>query len=412
MKTKKIAFLFLTGLCCLTTGFSQITGQWRGENRNGIYHGINLMDHWPESGPLMLWSVENIGNGYSSPVVSGDKVIVNGEINGTGFIYAFNLQGKLLWKTPYGLEYPVNDTSSEQFPGPRSTPTIAGDQIYFCSGLGKMYCFDIQNGTEDWTIDLVSEFDGLIPEAGFSESLLIDGDIIYCYPGGTEKNVAAINRFTGKTIWTARAMRDSASFCSPVLINLPQRKVLVNFTSRYVSGLDAGTGELLCWQKLNNLKYNIQYSSPSYDGENIYYVSALNGYAIKLQLSEDGKHIKEIWHTGNTRSGLHSPVKVNDVLYYSDDRQKIRGIDVNSGKVVDSLRVFRGPVLVADNMLFCYSENGTVSLIKFEDSKMDLVSSFKIEKGTREHLTLPFIDKGVMYIRHGDALMAYDISND
>jgi hypothetical protein len=112
------------------------------------------------------------------------------------------------------------------------------------------------------------------------------------------------------------------------------------------------------------------------------------------------------------RCGLHSPVKINDMLYYSDIRQKIRGIDINSGKVTDSLHVFRGPVLAADDKLFCYSENGTVSLISLEGSKMGLTSSFKIEKGTREHLAMPFIGDGVMYIRHGDALMAYYISND
>jgi hypothetical protein len=68
--------------------------------------------------------------------------------------------------------------------------------------------------------------------------------------------------------------------------------------------------------------------------------------------------------------------------------------------------------LAADDKLFCYSENGTVSLISLEGSKMGLTSSFKIEKGTREHLAMPFIGDGVMYIRHGDALMAYYISND
>jgi hypothetical protein len=53
-----------------------------------------------------------------------------------------------------------------------------------------------------------------------------------------------------------------------------------------------------------------------------------------------------------------------------------------------------------------------MSLINLAGSKMELISSFKIDKGSREHLAQPFIDKGVMYVRHGNALLAYDISND
>lgn len=412
MKTKKFALLFLTSLGCLTSAFSQITGQWRGENRDGIYQGTNLMKEWPENGPALLWSVENIGEGYSSPVAAGDIIVINGEINGTGFLCAFNSQGELLWKTPYGPEYPLNDTSSEKFSGPRSTPTISGDMVYICSGLGKICCFNARTGSEVWAVDMVGEFNGLMHEAGYCESLLIDGDVLYCYPGGKEKNVAALNRFTGKTIWTSKALSDSISFCSPLIINLPEKKILVNLTHKYFFGIDASTGELLWQQKQDNVRYNNQVATPVYSNGYIYYITESENALVKLELSGDGKNVREVWSTGNIRSGLHSPLKLNDVLYYSDFRQKIRGIDINNGNVVDSLRVFRGPILAADNQIFCYSENGTVSLIKYEGSKMELVSSFKIDKGTREHLAQPFIDKGVMYIRHGDALMAYDISND
>jgi outer membrane protein assembly factor BamB len=412
MKIIKQALLILTGFCFLTTGYSQVTGQWRGENRDGIYHGTNLMKEWPEKGPSLVWSAENIGNGYSSPVVSGDVLVVNGETDGTGYLCAFNLQGELLWKTPYGLEYPQNDTSSEQFPGPRSTPTIAGDLVYFCSGLGKICCFELRNGTEKWSVDMVGQLNGLIHTAGYAESLLIDGDIVYCYPGGSENNVAALNRFTGQTIWTSKAMGDSVSFCSPLIVNLPERKVLINMTSKNFSGLDAQTGELLWYQTQENVRYNNQFATPLYANSDIYYVAQSINSLIKLEINDEGKGVKELWRTGDIRSGLHSPVKAGDFIYYSDDRQKIKSIDINTGKVADSLRVFRGPLFMADDRLICYSENGNVSLIGLEASKMHLISSFKVDKGTREHLAQPFIDKGVMYIRHGNALLAYDISND
>lgn len=412
MKTKKITLLILTGLCFFTGVFSQITGQWRGENRDGMFQGSNLLNVWPQNGPKLLWLAENIGEGYSSPVAKDDIVVVNGEIKGTGFLCAFNLKGELLWKSPYGPEYPLNDTSNDKFSGPRSTPTIAGDMVYICSGLGRLSCYNVRNGSEVWTVDMVKEFNGLMHIAGYGESLLVDGDVVYCHPGGAEKNVAALNRFTGKTIWTSSGTGDSASFCSPVIVNLPGRKVLVDLTHKNFSGLDAGTGELLWSQKQNIFIYNNQFATPVCANGSIYYISESGSQIVKLELSADGKSFQEKWRTGNIRSGLHSPVKINDVLYYSDVRQKIRGIDINNGKVVDSLRVFRGPILAAGNHLFSYAENGTMSLINLAGSKMELISSFKIDKGSREHLAQPFIDKGVMYVRHGNALLAYDISND
>jgi outer membrane protein assembly factor BamB len=412
MKNRRFPTLMLTVLAFTATGYSQVTAQWRGVNRDGIFPVSGLMQQWPEKGPSMLWSAENIGNGYSSPVASGNTVYTSGEIEGTGFLFAFTLQGNLLWKTPYGTEYPSNDTSSQKYSGPRSTPTVVDDRVYCCSGLGRICCMDARNGSELWAVDMIREFGGLMPEGGYAESLLVDGDMVYCYPGGIEKNAAAINRFTGKTVWTSGVAGDSVSYCSPLVINLPGRKILVNLTSKFLSGLDAGSGELLWSQKQEKMKYNNQFATPVYADGCIYYISESGNGAIKLELSPDGKSIREIWHTRGIKNGLNSPVKINGYMYYSDARQKIRCLDLNSGNIVDSLRVTRGPLFMADNRLYCYSENGTASLIKFEGPGMELVSSFKIGRGTREHLAQPFIDKGVMYVRHGDTLMAYDISND
>lgn len=410
MKFKTFTLFIFSVFILTTAGYSQTIAQWRGVNRDGIYKSANLLKSWPESGPSLLWSVEDIGTGYGSPIVFNNILYVNGEIDYTGYLFAFDLKGQLLWKSSNGKEYPENDTSSLKYSGPRSTPTVAGDLVYTCSGLGRIACFNAHTGAEVWVADMVRDFKGLIHEAGYAESLLVDGEVLYCFPGGLEKNAAALNRFTGETIWTSKAMSDSVSFCSPLIINLASRKILVNITAKYIFGLDAYTGELLWSQKQENVKQNQQCATPVFADGFIYYISGVGNGAVKLELSPDSKSIKEIWRIPNSRNGLNSPVKINEFLYYTDTRQKLKCIDINRGIVLDSLRITRGPLAFADNMFYCYSENGQVSLIKLADSKMEIVSKFKIEKGTREHLAHPLIDKGVMYIRHGNALMAYDIS--
>ncbi len=91
---------------------NRTTAQWRGVNRDGIYQEKNLLKSWPEAGPKLLWFTETIGKGYAAPVVSNDRLFVNGEIDSISHIFAFDLNGKLIWKTPNGPEFFGTDYSA------------------------------------------------------------------------------------------------------------------------------------------------------------------------------------------------------------------------------------------------------------------------------------------------------------
>ena len=89
-------------------GFVQTNAQWRGIARDGMYHETNLLKSWPAEGPHMLWKNEEIGNGYGSPTITADRIYICGEIDTTGYLFAFDHRGKLVWKTDYGKEWVVN----------------------------------------------------------------------------------------------------------------------------------------------------------------------------------------------------------------------------------------------------------------------------------------------------------------
>lgn len=409
MKTKIFLGLFLPGLIISTYAYSQATAQWKGPNRNAIYTETNLLQSWPEGGPSLLWAVENIGDGYGSPVITNEMVYVNGETDTVSHLFAFDHAGKLLWKTPNGREF-SSQASYGYFPGSRSTPTVAGDLVYTNSGYGRIACLDAKTGSEKWAVHMVKDLNGRMPEYGYAESLLIDGDVLYCFPGGKESNAAALNRFTGKVIWTSKALDDSISYCSPLLVNLNSRKLIVNFTSHYLVGLDATTGELLWSHKQDSVKYSEQCNIPVYSDGNIYYISADGNGLVKLQLSSDGSSIKELWRNANVGNYQNGLIKINDFLYCPDEKQKLKCVDTKTGTVVDSIRITKGGILAAQDMFMVYSTNGTVSLIKYNGPKMEVVSKFKCDKGTKEHLAYPVIAKGNLYIRHGKALVAYKVS--
>ena len=129
--------------CNKKTEFSQ----WRGENRDGIFNETNLLTTWPEEGPALKWEFEGIGNGYGSPAITSDRLYIQGEIDSIGYLFAFDLQGTLLWKEPYAKEWTLT------FPGSRACPIVVDDMIYITSGLGNLSCFSAKEAKKLWSVD-------------------------------------------------------------------------------------------------------------------------------------------------------------------------------------------------------------------------------------------------------------------
>lgn len=411
---KKLQSILMCVILLITAhqSIGQKVYQWRGDNRDGIYNENKLMKSWPEKGPELLWFNEEIGQGYAAPVVTNDQLLINGEADSTSYLFAFDLKGKLLWKTANGKEY-YGKGFSASFPGSRSTPTVVGDIVYASSGKGRLAGYELATGKEKWAVDMVPELGGIENMFGFSESPLIDGDKVYFMAGGAENNMVALNRFTGKTIWASKALGDTAAFCSPLLITLPARKILVTLSTRFVFGVDAETGELL-WSSKTLDKFafeKLHANTPIYADGFIYFTAgeeAANG-AVKLELSADGKSIKEVWRNITVTNAQGGFIKLDNQLFTTTKKKRLVCVDTNTGNVVDSLSANKGGLIYADSKFYCYNETGDVKLIKFENNKFAEISKFKVEKGTKEHFSHPVIANGKMYIRHGRALMAYDI---
>jgi outer membrane protein assembly factor BamB len=329
---------------------NQNIAQFRGVNRDGIYKESGLLKAWPADGPKLLWETELIGNGYGSLVVSGNTVYVNGEIDTISHLFAFDLKGNLLWKSPNGREF-VGNGFSAGFPGSRSTPTIYKGMVYAHSGLGRIACFDAQSGKEIWTKHMVNDFGGVQGYFGYSESLLIDGNYLYCYPGGKESNVVCLDRLTGNVIWKSKALSQVTAFNSPIMITLPERKLFVTVSKNNLFALDAKNGELLWSVKEDSVKNDDEYcNTPIYSKGYIYSMPGnLNGNgAVKLKLSTDGKSIQEVWRNIDAKNFMSGFVIVNHKLYTTSKNKKLWCVDTETGTVVDTLKNMSGSLIAAE----------------------------------------------------------------
>ena len=61
-------------------------------------------------------------------------------------------------------------------------------------------------------------------------------------------------------------------------------------------------------------------------------------------------------------------------------------------------------------MFICYSEHGELALVKPDPQKFNIVSQTEVSLGSLEHWSYPVIHKGIMYLRHGDVLIAYKVN--
>ena len=398
------ALLFIACFLLFVSNLSaQSIAQFRGPERNGIYNETNLLKSWPEEGPAVLWKVEGVGNGYSSPVVSSDRIYVTGEIDSIGYLFAYTKSGTLIWKKQTGRDW------MENFTGSRSTPTLVDGLLYVETSMGRLICFDANSGDEKWSVDMIKDLHGINVRFGYSEGPLINDKLVYCFPGGPDTNAVALDRFTGKIVWVSNAMKDSTAYTSPLLIKLPSRKIIVNYSIHNLIGLDAATGELL-WNRPLKGDGDIHANTSLYENGSLYYITGRGNGAVKLSLSEDGHTIKEIWNN-ETVTDVHGGfVKLGNYIYSSQYKpRRYCSVDATTGIISDSLKFDKGALIYADEMLYLYTEKGKVGLVKPDNGKMELISSFKMPVGTKEFFTIPVISEGVLYLRHGGDMLAYDI---
>ena len=314
----------------------------------------------------------------------------------------------------YGAEWTTN------FPGPRGTPTLVGQLAYICSGLGEVVCLDTEKQVELWRKNLLTDFGGISPRFGFSEALLVDQEKVYCLAGGEQHNLVALNRHNGEFVWSSPCAGERPAYCSAKLIEAGGKRILVTFSAYHLLGVEASTGQLL-WthEQTNTLPEEREPGNGDTHGNTvlfgdhcIYYAEGDGNGGVKLKLNDEATGIEQVWQTAGFDNYMTGMVKWNNRLYGSSHSKKqLMAVDCDTGEKTDSLNIGRGNVIFADGLICFYNDQGMVYLVHPADEGMEVAGSFKLTKGTKEHFAHPVIHKGVLYLRHGNYLGAYQIGD-
>jgi outer membrane protein assembly factor BamB len=179
-------------------------------------------------------------------------------------------------------------------------------------------------------------------------------------------------------------------------------------------GIDADSGEMY-WQVEQTQRNKIHANTPIYFNGKLVVSSADptdSSGLVQLQLSDDGKNAEVVWRNKKYRNLMGGMVKIDSCLYGSAYMKKDwQVISWNTGEMlVQNKELGGGSIIYADDLFYCYAErDGEVALAEASPEKFEIISRFKVPLGTKEHWARPVIHNGILYIRHGDTLMVYNI---
>ncbi|MDR0437021.1 MAG: PQQ-binding-like beta-propeller repeat protein, partial [Bacteroidales bacterium] len=313
----------------------------------------------------------------------------------------------VLNKLEYGEEW------TGGYDGTRSTPTIHNGKIYIMSGMGELICLNEETLKVIWQRNILTDFNAKNPPAGISESPLVFGDKVIATPGGSKHNIVALNKNTGKLIWSGQGKDTVTSYCSPLYIGDLETPLIVTQTAEHIIGVEASTGKVL-WSFENKNTNAIHGNTPIYV-DNMILVSSAGQGSTMLQLSDGGRQAEIAWTLPEMDNVMGGIVKLGNYVYGSGAGGRNRAwycVDWKTGQIQYAEKesgLAVGVVISADGMLYCYSDKGEMALVRPTPEKFDVVSKFKVEKGTDQHFAHPSIYQGVLYVRHGDSLIAYRI---
>jgi outer membrane protein assembly factor BamB len=380
--------------------------QWRGPRRDGVSTETGLLKQWPPNGPPLAWQAKGAGEGYSSFAVAAGRLFTLGARQGTEYVLAFDAaSGKRLWEVANGRRF-ENDRGS----GPRSTPTVDGDRVYVLGSSGDLTVLDAASGKVFWTQNVLKKYGGSNIQWGLSESPLVLSDRIIVTPGGSGAGIVALKKTDGSLIWKSQS--DEPGYSSAVLHTIGNIQEVIVFTAQRAVGVDVSDGRALwSYDRVANRTANI--ATPIVRRNRVFLSSDYGTGAALLSLAAEGNRVtaSEIYFTNDMRNHHASSVLVGDYLY-GFSSSILTAMQFDTGKVVWRDRsVGKGSMVVADNQLYLYSEEGVVGLADVNPARYVERGRFRLGTGNLPTWSHPVVAGGKLYLRDQDAIYAYEVAN-
>jgi outer membrane protein assembly factor BamB len=231
--------------------------QWRGLNRDGVWHEEGILETFPAGGLKIRWRAP-VSLGYSNPVIAQGRVFVTDVVLGPREeakarerVHCFDeATGRTLWLSSYDATYPDFAWPPEgDYGGPVATPIVDAGKLYAAGGVGNLVCVDTLTGRILWNRDLAKEY-GIGGDFVRCGSPLIEGNLLIVQVNGNKPKVGivAFEKDSGKEVW--RALNGGNYYSSPLVIEAGGKRQLIVSGGDWVTSLDPITGSMYWRERL------------------------------------------------------------------------------------------------------------------------------------------------------------------
>lgn len=411
---------------------------WRGPHATGVSSESGLPLKW-DAKTNVAWSAALAGQGVSTPIIVGDRVIVTSQVGAgvrrpgnhprlvqgadataageralasvegdrTFFIVeAFShAEGKRIWEHRVEAEgelTPVHDKHNLATPSPVSDGTM----VYAWFGTGQIVALGL-DGKMVWQRHLGREIAPFDVQWGHASSPVVHGDLLYLLCDHAPASyLLAVDKRTGKERWKVDRGKGRASYSTPFVVAGAggAAELIVNSSER-VDAYDAPTGKPL-WHVGGANRFPIP-MPVLHDG--VIFLSRGYRSGPYLAMRPGGRgdvtasHV--IWSVETGAPYVSSLVFANGLLFMAHDTGIISAVDAKTGERVWQHRVegvFSASPLAAGGRVYFVSESGR-TIVMSASRKPEVLA----ENDLGAHLVAsPAASRGRIFLRSDNRVFA------
>ena len=377
----RILAFFIVAFCLLPPAKGADWPNWRGPKYDGI-SAEKLPRDLPKALPV-AWTTE-VGTGFCTVSVQGDRVLTMGNSKGKDTIWCLNAaDGRVLWK--YTYDCPLDPRYYEG--GPGSTPTIFDESVYTLSKKGHAFRLDLKTGKVIWGRDLIKDHGFKLPEWSFAGSPFIYKDLVILSVG---RQAVALSMKDGTTKWMPST--ETSGYATMVPFRGDEH---LYHSAKSLMGISLKNGAAKWaypWKGLNA-------ADPVSLGNHRLLISSSIGTTL-LDLSS-GKPIEK-WKQRNLRWYFNSGVVIGEHVYSihgtTHRPTELVCTELKTGKTVWSEEGYgSGGLIAAGNDVIVF-DKGTLTIFKASPEKFILRLRQQVMKG--KCWTSPVIANKRIYCRN------------
>jgi len=276
---------------------------------------------WPST-YARVWKVE-IGEGYSSPVLSGSRVFVHSRKDPQELVTALDAKtGAVLWQGEYAAAFNKNGYAVKMGKGPNATPLVAGGRVFTLGASGHVHAWDEATGKQVWSKDFSSRVDTSKLFCGTAASpTLVSGAVIVQIGSDVHGgSIVALDPATGAVKWEWKG--DGPGYATPISFETGGTRHLVTLTNKAIVGANAATGALL-WSTPFPDEWMENIVTPVWTGSALIVSGIRQGtHAYRLALAGGKWTATPMWKNADVTMYMSTPVVADGVVYGLSAKRK------------------------------------------------------------------------------------------